>query len=118
MEDEKLFTQEDPLGYKVTLSRERYNHFAVMRNHTEVSEEDVKKTIAAPEYIYKGTEPNNRFYYARGNSRFPYYYTTVVVAEYDDEGDVRTAYIRKDIGGPIVPYEEGGCLYGNVNNKL
>lgn len=118
MKDEILFTAKDPNGYKVSLSAERYNHYYVERGHTEVSPQNIKETLTEPNYIFKETKPNSRAYIAKGKSSFPEKYTYVSVAEYDDEGDVRTAYIRPDIGGQIVPIEEGGCLYANFSNKL
>ena len=108
-----LFKVTDPTGFPVSLSSERYNHILVDSGHTEVSPSNIARTIENPELIYKGNIQDTRWYFARGNSTIPALYTFVAVAEYEDEGDVRTAYVRRDI-----PTNNGGCIYVNVNNKL
>ncbi len=118
MSEDILFKQTDPTGYEVWLSSEQYErHIIRERQHTEIKPEHIQKVIAAPLSIYKGTTPNTREYFGVSVS-FPKFLTQVSVAEYEDYGDVRTAYTVKEIGGKIVPLQEGGCLYVSISNKL
>ena len=110
----------DPRGYTVSLTKERYyDHILRDSNHTKIEIADISNAISNPNYIYRSTRPNTIEYYRSGSVHYPTLFTHVSVAEYDDSGDVRTAYHTKKIAeNSIVSFEKGGCLYVNINNKL
>lgn len=119
MSDSIEFKQKDPRGYEVWLSSERYSEHIIRESgHTEIEIEDIQKAIAKPKYIYKGTNPNSLEYFGWSCKKYPKLMPHVSVAEYEDHGDIRTAFPVKKVGGSIIPFEEGGCIYVGISNKL
>lgn len=116
MNENDLFRQVDPTGYEVGLSSNQFKEH-IQDRHPEIEPEHIRQVIKDPKFIYKGKAPNTREYF--GNSAcYMKYMTQVSVAEFEDVGDVRTAYTTKHVGKNVVPPEEGGLLYVGVSNKL
>ncbi len=110
----KSFKVESPLGYTVSCSKERWKHIT----QHEIMKENraaIMDAIGDPLAVYKSEEwPETRDIYF-GKSESATYgeklLTKVVVdkpTEYNDEGEIVSAWPQKDISGNI---SEGGLQY-------
>lgn len=105
---EEKFVVDTPLGYKVLCNKTTWeNHISAGHEVMQKNIDAVIETLQNPNVVYESAEHSNRdvFFGLSENATYgTKLYTTVVVNsadEYNDIGDVVTAFPRKDIGGNI-----------------
>ena len=105
---EKIFTIKSPLGYNIVCSDTTWSEH-IQTSHAMMSEniEAVKDAVGNPMAVYQSAEWPNRDVYFGKSSQATYgnlLYTKVVVVtpdEYNEEGDVVSAWPQRNISGNI-----------------
>ena len=96
MGKKNLFTVTSPLGYRVSLSRNRWREIVRFKHPAlKGHEEDVRECLREPELIRASAKDEEVHLYYRKAERG--YLCTVVAYEDPEERFVVTAYFTKDI---------------------
>ena len=92
----RIFTVTTPLGYRVTLTRDRW-HQIIRFKHPAINNHqgDVKKCLQSPDVVRASAkDPSVHVYYRKMGSR---YVTTVVAGDGDADRFVVTAYFTRRV---------------------
>lgn len=118
---EFLFETDDPRGYRISLSSDRYyNHIisTVDHNaHTEFTPDEIRACVERPDVIWQSESiPTSDLYFGKTSATYPQLFlrTAVAVNNQAKTGEVMTAHLTKKISGG----KDGGMRYVSYKSKL
>jgi hypothetical protein len=104
MNEDNIIEEQSPVGYRVVCAKARWKaHVVDSHPGMEGRIEEVRLAITRPAAVYSSKEPTGRHVYF-GNIGTKVRYMKVVVQppdEYNEDGELVTAFPHKDIGGNV-----------------
>ena len=91
--DDVLIDSVDPLGRRITLSRDTWERHIAKRPELEGQLQYVEETVRDPDFVVKARDGSHRYYAAGISGRHPKLYVHVLVRLLtENEGTIRTAW--------------------------